>query len=179
MKKKFNLKRIFYFSALLIFLSGQSFAQYHAAVGARGGKFGSGLTIKYFFYPDNASGFELLILREKIADGGWWFAPFYEQQMPFRIPLIQLPLDFIAGAGVHIGYFPKKYYKVVDGHAVYYADNIVTVGADLLVAFEYLVPIKSLPFAIGIEAEPFYEFVNKGPEFLDFAVTLKYVFKTD
>ena len=161
---------------LFFFLSGSISAQYHAAVGARAGKFGSGLTMKYFFYPDNASGFELMILKTKIADGGWWIAPFYEHQLPFNFPLIQLPLDFIVGAGMHVAYYPTKYYHVVDGNAVYYGNDIIAVGVDMLIALEYLVPIKSLPFAIGIEAEPFYEFVNKGPEFLDFAVTLKYVF---
>ena len=91
------------FFLILFLFSIQSVAQYHAAVGARAGKFGSGLTIKYFFYPDNASGFELMILHTKIANHGWWLVPFYERQLPFRVPLIQLPLDFIAGAGLHVG----------------------------------------------------------------------------
>lgn len=178
MFNKFSLKYLFVLLQVLL-LAESTHAQYHAAVGARAGKFGSGLTMKYFFSPDNATGFELMILKTKIANGGWWIAPFYEHQVPFRTPLIQLPLDFILGGGMHIGYYHDKYYKVVDGDPVYYADNIITVGADLLVALEYLVPIKSLPFAVGVEAEPFYEFVNKGPEFLEFGITLKYVFNTD
>jgi len=151
-------------------------AQYHAAIGARFAKFNSGLTMKYFFFPDNATGVSLLIAHSKIADGGWVISPMYVHQLPFRIPMIQLPLDFIAGIGMHFGYYPTKYYKIVDGLPDYYKNNTVTVGINAMVAFEYQVPIDWLPLAIGIEAEPFYEFVNKGPEFLDFAATLKYVF---
>lgn len=158
-------------------ISGTGWAQYHAGVGLRIGKFSSGLSIKYFLYPDNASGFELMFLKTKIAKGGWWLAMFYERQMPFDFPLIQLPLDFIVGAGTHIGYYPKNYYKIVDGFPEYYADNTIAVGVDLLIALEYLVPIKSLPFAVGIEAHPFIEFIHRGPEFIDFAVTFKYVFR--
>lgn len=160
-------------------------AQYHAAVGLRAGKFGSGLTMKYFFNPDNASGFEIMFLRTKIANsaevsyGGWWLATFYERQLPFDFPLIQLPLDFISGIGMHVGYYPHRYFKIVEGSPEYYADHTFAVGVDLLIALEYVVPLESLPFAIGIEAQPFMEFLHPGPEFLDFAVTLKYVFHAD
>ena len=151
-------------------------AQYHAGIGGRVAKFNSGLTMKYFFRPDNATGVSILVAHSKISEGGWVISPMYENQLPFRIPLIQLPLDFIAGIGMHIGYYPEKYYKIVDGLPDYYKDNTFTVGADILVALEYQIPIDWLPLAIGIEAQPFYEFVNKGPEFLDFGATLKYVF---
>jgi hypothetical protein len=163
----------------LLFLNVETHAQYHAGVGVRAGKFSSGLTMKYFLYPDNATGFELMILKSKIAKGGWWVATFYERQMPFNFPLIQLPLDFIVGLGMHVAYYPEKYYKIVEGLPEYYADNTVAVGADLLIALEYLVPIDWLPLAVGVEAQPFVEFVHRGPEFLDFAITLKYVFRAD
>ena len=173
--KKFFLRLVFF---LLVFISAgtKSFAQYHAGIGYRFAKFNNGLTMKYFFRPDNATGFSVLIAYSKIAEDGWVISPLYENQLPFRIPLIQLPLDFIAGAGIHVGYYPKRYYKIVDGLPDYYKNNTITVGVDVLVALEYQVPIDWLPVAIGIEAQPFYEFVNRGPEFLDFAATLKYVF---
>ena len=132
--------------------------------------------MKYFFRPDNSTGVSMLIAYSQISRGGWVISPMYEHQLPFKIPLIQLPLDFIAGIGIHVGYYPTKYYKIVDGLADYYKDNTMTVGADILVALEYQIPIKWLPLAVGIEAQPFYEFVNKGPEFLDFGATLKYIF---
>lgn len=165
---------------LLFLISKAGIAQYHGGIGLRLGKFGSGITMKYFANPSNASGFELMILKTKIGrKGGWWIAPHYVYQMPFNVPLIQLPLDFVAGAGIHIGYYPEEYYKIIDGFPKYYPDNTVAVGADLLIALEYQVPIKSLPFVVGVEAQPFIEFIHKGPEFLDFGITLKYVFNMD
>ncbi|SRR5258705_5590247 len=153
-----------------------SHAQYHVAIGGRVAKFNSGLSMKYFFDNDNATGISLLIAHSKIAEGGWVISPIYIHQHPFHIPIIQLPLDFVVGAGMHVGYYHTKYYKIVDGHPDYYKNNTVTVGIDALIAVEYQVPIDWLPIVIGIETQPFFEFVNRGPEFLDFGATLKYVF---
>lgn len=169
-------KRIIFLYILFTGTISSGFAQYHAGIGGRVAKFNSGLTMKYFFRPDNATGVSILIAHSKIADGGWVISPLYEHQIPFHFPLIQLPLDFIAGIGMHIGYYHTKYYKIVDGLPDYYKNNTFTVGVDALVALEYQIAIDWLPLAIGIEAQPFYEFVNRGPEFLDFGATLKYVF---
>jgi hypothetical protein len=172
---KKNFLAIF-FAAVFIFANTEGFAQYQAAVGLRFAKFNSGLSAKYFFDNDNATGISLLVAYSKIADDGWVISPLYIHQVPFHIPIIQLPLDFIVGVGMHIGYYPEKYYKIVDGNPDYYKDNTITVGVDAQVGIEYLVPIDWLPVAIGIEAQPFYEFINRGPEFLDFGATIKYVF---
>src|SRR5215204_586932 len=90
---------------LFLFVAASSHAQYHAAIGVRGAKFSSGVTMKYFFWPDNATGFEIMLGHTKIAKGGWFAAGFYEHQLPFRIPLIQLPLDLICGVGGHVNYY--------------------------------------------------------------------------
>jgi len=171
------MKRLLLISAFVLIITSELRAQYHAAIGLRGGKFTSGLTMKYFFNADNATAIELILGRTKIAKGGWMATVFYEHQVPFHIPILQLPLDFIGGVGGHVGYYPRRYYKIVEGNAVFYNDNCIAIGADVLVAVEYQVPIVWLPLAVGIEAQPFLEFVNKGPEFLDIAVTLKYVFR--
>ena len=171
------MKRILLITAILIFFSAQLRAQYHAAIGLPGGKFTSGVTAKYFFYPDNASGIEIMIGRTKIAKGGWLGVVYYEHQFPLHIPILHLPLDFIGGVGVHAGYYPKRYYHIVEGKAVYYSDKCVSIGIDALIGLEYIVPLNWLPVAVGIEGQPFVEFVNQGPEHLDFAVTLKYVFR--
>jgi hypothetical protein len=174
------MKQRLLFLLLFFILTKTSLAQYHAGIGLRLGKFGSGLTMKYFANPDNATGFELMILKTKIGkQGGWWIAPLYVYQMPFNFPLIQLPMDFVVGAGMHVGYYPKEYYKIVDGFPDYYPNHTVAVGADILIALEYQVPIKSLPFVVGIETQPFYEFIHRGPEFVDFGITVKYVFNMD
>jgi hypothetical protein len=145
-------------------------------VGLRGGKFTSGISAKYLFFPDNASGIEIMAGRTKIAKSGWMGAAFYIHQFPLVIPIIQIPLNFIGGAGAHVGYYPKRYYKIVEGYPVYYSDKSVSVGIDALIGLEYEIPIVWLPFAVGVEAQPFVEFVKQGPEHLDFAITLKYVY---
>lgn len=170
------MKQLLLITATFIFLTTQLKAQYHAAVGLRGGKFTSGITAKYFFSNDNASGIELMLGKTKIAKGGWLGAAYYVHQFPLLIPILHLPLDFIAGAGVHAGYYPKLYYKIEEGYPVYYSDKSVSIGIDALIGLEYLVPLNWLPVAVGVEAQPFVEFVNQGPEHLDFAITLKYVF---
>src|SRR5215213_862930 len=78
-------------------------AQYHAGIGGRVAKFNTGLTMKYFFRPDNATGVSLFIGYSKISKGGWVISPLYQHQFPFNIPLIQLPLDLITGIGMHVG----------------------------------------------------------------------------
>ena len=170
------MKKLFILTALLIFISSQMKAQYHGSIGLRGAKFNAGISLQYYFSADNATGVELMLGHTKIAKGGWNATGFFERKVPFHIPILQLPLNFIGGLGGHINYFPERYYKIVEGSAAYYQNNCVAMGVDALVGLEYIVPIKSLPFAVGIEANPFYEFVNKGPEYLDIAVTLKYIF---
>ena len=162
--------------AAALFFASTANAQYYTGVGVRLGKFASGVSFKYFFDANNASAIELIAAKTKTAKGGYVVTGLYECQTPITMPILQLPLDFIAGVGAHVGYYPKRYYKIVEGSAVYYNDNCVAVGIDALIALEYDVPLVWLPFAVGIEAQPFLELVNRGPEFLDFAVTLKYVF---
>src|SRR5258707_15675781 len=121
------MKRLLLISTLLFFISAEMKAQYQAAIGLRGGKFTSGVTMKYFFDADNATAVELVLGRTKIAKGGWMATGFYEHQVPIHIPILQLPLDFIGGFGAHVGYYPKRYYKIVEGRADYYSNNCIAV----------------------------------------------------
>ena len=179
MKNISLIKQVLFSLAVLLLASAETKAQYHASIGLRGAKFSSGINAKYYFDADNATGIEVMLGRTKIAKGGWFAAGFFERQVPFKIPILQLPLNFIGGLGIHVGYFPERYYKIVEGKAAYYNNNTTAVSAGALVALEYIVPFKAYPFAVGIEANPFYDLVNKGPEFLDLAITLKYIFRVD
>lgn len=147
-------------------------------IGGRVGKFHSGFSLKYFLNTDNATGLQLEAMYANIASGGGVVKGFLIKQLPFKIPIIQLPLDFIAGVGAHAGYFPKNvrgYYKTVNGDASYYTNSVVTIGADITVQIEYKIP--RVPITFTIDVVPFYEFVNRGPEVVDFGATLRYVFK--
>ncbi len=164
---------------LLLIFSKVGFSQkYYMGIGARVGKFHSGFSFKYFVNTNNATGFQLEAMYANIASGGGVIKGFVIKQLPFKIPIIQLPLDFIAGVGAHAGYFPKNvrgYYKTVNGDASYYTNSVVSIGVDLTVQLEYKIP--RVPITFTIDVVPFYEFVNRGPEVIDFGATLRYVFK--
>lgn len=152
---------------------------YISGIGLRAGKFNSGITSKFFFYADNNSGMQFDAYYTNIASGGGTLKAFYIKQMPFKIPIIQLPLDFVVGGGVHAGYFPyapQGYYRRSRKDANYYTKSVVSAGVDATIQIEYQIK-KVAPFTIGIDAVPYFEFINQGPEFIDFGVSIRYVFR--
>src|ERR1044072_7797232 len=96
--------------SLLIYT--QSPAQYYTGIGARLGKFSSGISVKYLLDANNAKGLELFVGKTKIARGGYIGKLFYVNQTPCKLPLLQIPLDIIFGGGTHVAYFPKDYYHL-------------------------------------------------------------------
>ncbi len=152
---------------------------YISGIGIRAGKFNTGITSKFFFYADNNTGMQFDAYYTNIASGGYTVKAFFIKQVPFKIPIIQLPLDFIFGGGAHAGYFPfeqQGFYKRSKNDADYYSKSVVSVGVDASIQIEYQVK-KIAPFTIGIDAVPYFEFINQGPEFLDFGVSVRYVFR--
>lgn len=169
---------------LLIFLlaslcvKAQRYYSYHTGFGARAGKFHTGFTFKHFFNADNATGAQAELYYSNVASGGYTAKFFFIKQNRFKLPIVQLPLDFVYGAGMHSGYFPfepQGYYKRQRKEANYYDKTVVSLGVDITVQVEYKIP--KVPLTFSIEAVPFYEFVNPGPEYVDFGVALRYVFK--
>lgn len=166
---------------LLIFgLTSAAYSQhYYAAIGGRAGKFNTGVTMKYFWNTDNSTGVKIDGYYTNIASGGYTLKGFFIKQLPFKVPIIQLPLDLVLGAGVHGGFFPydkQGYYKRVDGEAVYYDDDVLTVGVDATIELEYQIK-KVVPLAFSIDFCPFYEFINRGPEYTDFGFSIRYLFR--
>lgn len=174
--KKFSLVLVI----MLISLSGyaQRYYSYYSGFGVRAGKFQTGLTYKQFFNADNATGMQIDAYYSNVASGGYTGKFFIIKQNRFKIPIIQLPLDFIYGGGAHVGYFPYEpqgYYKRQKKEANYYDKSVVTMGVDVTLQIEYKIP--KVPLTFSIEAVPFYELLNPGPEYVDFGVALRYVFK--
>jgi hypothetical protein len=167
-----NLTHIILLVTLLLFVY-RSHAQYYTGIGARLGKFSSGVSAKHFFDANNAKSLELFLGKTKIARGGYIGKLFYENQIPFTTPLLQIPLDFIFGGGVHLAYFPKDYYRLGDGELIPYGDKILSAGVDAIIGAEYKVPI--IPITLGVELNPFLDVLNPGPEYLDFSVTIRYM----
>lgn len=159
--------------SLLIYT--QSHAQYYTGVGARLGKFSSGVSVKYFFDANNAKGLELFLGKTKIARGGYIGKLFYENQTPCTMPLLQIPLDIVFGGGAHLAYFPKDYYRLRDGELIPYGDKILCAGVDAILGVEYKIPIA--PITLGIDVNPFLDLLNPGPEYLDFSLAIRYVFE--
>ena len=169
-------------TGLVVFgLSGNA-QEYVTGIGVKAGKFNSGLTFKRFFHTDNATGVQVDLCFTHIADDGVTLKSLFFRQLPFQVPIIQLPLDLVFGGGMHAGFFPVRtngggYYKIVDGEARYYNKDVIAVGVDATFQIEYKIPLRNVPFTFGIDCTPFYEFVNRGPEWIDFGASIRYVFR--
>ncbi len=153
---------------------------YYSAFGLRAGKFNSGVSYKHFYGSDNATGIQVDGYITHMADGGFTVKGFYLRQIPFKLPVIQLPLDFIYGFGLHGGYFPvvdRGYYKIRKGEPVYYNKDVFCAGVDATVQIEYQVSRKLAPITVTLDGVPFYEFFNEGPEHIDFGISVRYIFR--
>ena len=67
-------------------------------------------------------------------------------------------------------------YKRSKKEANYYSKSVVSAGFDATIQIEYQVK-KVVHITIGIDAVPYFEFLNQGPEFIDFGVSIRYVFR--
>ncbi len=155
--------------------------RYYAAFGGRAGKFNTGVTFKYFWNTDNSTGLKLDGYYTNIASGGYTIKGFAIKQVPFKVPIIQLPLDLIVGAGTHAGFFPlaeRGYYKRVKNgkEPEYYTTDVISAGVDATIELEYQIK-KSIPLSFAIDVCPYYEFINRGPEYIDFGFSMRYLFR--
>jgi hypothetical protein len=178
MKKKIAL-------AVLFFAAANSYAiKYHSALGLRFGKFSTGASFKHFYDADNRQGIELNAYYTNIPQGGYTIKGFYVLQNHIKIPIIQLPLDFIFGGGLHVAYFPYHedrndpgYYRSEGGRKIPYYKSVIVAGVDATVQIEYKIPMRRFPFALSFDVNPFYEVLNRGPEWLDFGFAVRYCFR--
>jgi hypothetical protein len=155
--------------------------RYYTGIGLRAGKFSSGVTFKHFYNTDNATGIQIDAMYSNMSADGFTLKGYYLKQIPFKIPIIQLPLDLVLGGGLHAAYFPFQnnngYYKRVNADSIYrYPASVVTAGINATVQIEYRIPVKKVPFTVSIDCNPFYEFYKRGPEWLDFGFSVRYVF---
>ena len=179
MNVKLPLRMKSFFVIIVFFIHLNSFGQtYYTGIGVRAGKFNTGITFKHFFDADNTTAIQLDLYYSNVASGGYTLKGFYIRQLPFRLPIVQLPLDFVYGGGVQIGYFPfhpQGYYKRDEKDADYYDSAVISAGVGVTAQIEYR--IRRTPITLGVEVVPFYELINPGPEYVDFGVALRYVFR--
>src|SRR5690349_20783087 len=100
------MKKIGALVALFFAITSAYAIKYHSAIGLRFGKFSTGASFKHFYDADNRQGLELDAMYTNIPQGGYTVKGFYVLQNHIKIPIIQLPLDFIYGGGAHVAYFP-------------------------------------------------------------------------
>src|SRR5436190_19122453 len=138
------MRKVAIFS-LLFFIFVNTYAiKYHSALGLRFGKFNTGASFKHFYDSDNKQGIELDASYTNIPQGGYTIKGFYVFQNHIKIPIIQIPLDFIYGGGLHAAYFPwhadlndPGYYKTENGKKIPYYKSVLVAGIDATVQIEY------------------------------------------
>lgn len=161
-------------AVLLLINAPATQAQYMTAVGARAGKFASGLDVKRFFDTNGNTGLQVMGGWTKEANSGYMAKGFFIKQLPIFDSKLQIPVDMVFGVGTHVGYFRKNYYDVQEGDASYYRENTLSAGIDCSFGLEY--DSNKWPITIGIDANPYYSLLKPGPEWLDlgFIVRVKF-----
>lgn len=167
------MKRSILIFCLALFFSVASAQDYTYAFGIRAGKFSSGITTKYFFQTTNSTAIEANLTFKKNF-GTAMVTLYLEKHYPLRNSQLQIPVDIILGGGIHAAYYKEGYYRIKDGYKDQYYGEGVTLGVDGKLGLEH--PFSFMPFTIGIEACPFLDLVNPGPEILELAVNLRYAF---
>ena len=171
-----RITKLICLASALLLCSSAIQAQYVTGIGIRGGKFNSGISFKHFINANNNMGFEGLIGRSKIGkDYGWIAKGFFVYQRPIMDSRMQAPFDIVFGAGMHGAYYKYGYYYIENGQEIPYALDVYTFGIDALIGLEYKLPW--LPLSITADCNPFFSLVNKGPEYIDFGISLRYVFR--
>lgn len=172
----------------LLFLTNNLFSQdnsegesgYKTAIGIRAGG-QSGITIKYFVKSNHAI--------EGIISTGWMYRSsrltgLYEFHKPFPDAK---GLDWFVGMGGHIGSYPGAYYgyygyynggyydKHGNWHPTGYRANYMALGIDAIFGLEY--EFVGLPFTISLDVKPYVDLFGGGGDFLDGAVSFRYILK--
>ena len=176
--------KTFFIAVILVSISlGCSARRYYTGIGLRAGRFDFGATFKHFYKTDNATGLQFDAFYGIFGSYGYTVKGYYLKQIPFKLPIIQLPLDLVMGAGLHGAYYPAANDNGYHNRAgKYYVDekgnpkSVFVAGVDATIQIEYRIPLKKVPFTIGIDSNPFYEFYHPSPEWIDFGVALRYVF---
>lgn len=124
---------------------------YQQAAGLRLGGAG-GITYRRMF--DSNLGGEVMLASQ---NHGMNLVFLFEKQRP-AILFDDLNLNFIYGAGAHIGGANLNYDHHDSYDHYYHGYNSLQLGVDGFAAFEYLIP--RYPIALSLEAKPYFEFFD-------------------
>lgn len=172
MKKRFTL---FALAAACWFLNPvDTFSQYTTGAGVRVGKFASGINVKHFFDTNANTGLEVMAGITREAKGGYIAKGYFVKQLPIFNSMLQIPVDMVFGVGLHASYYKYDYYSIKEGDPVYYKDQTIAAGPDIMFGLEY--DTRKVPFTVGIDTNPFYSLLNPGPEWIDFGINVRLKF---
>jgi len=148
-KKKSTL-----FLAMVLLSIGLYSQNYRQAAGLRLGAAG-GITYRRLF--DSNIGGEVMLVSQ---NHGTSLAFLFEKQKPALL-FDDLNLNFIYGAGVHIGGASNDCYHQDSYENYYYHNgyNTLQLGFDGFASFEYLIP--RYPIALSLETKPYFEFFDE------------------
>lgn len=148
------MKRTFTIFILTLLVISEVMSQnYKQAAGLRLGSSG-GITYRRLLGSDAAG--EIMLLGQ---NHGTALVFLFEKQKP-AVLFDDLNLNFIYGAGAHIGGADKSYdYHDPYDHTNYRNGyNTIQLGFDGFASFEYLVP--RYPVALSLECKPYFEFFD-------------------
>lgn len=150
---------------------------YKTGIGLRGGWI-SGLTVKHFIQEGKA--LELL-LSNGYRYRGWQITGLFEIHKPAFAKDDVEGLFWLYGLGAHFGGGARwEHYHPGNGNGnwgYYHVHQYVSVGIDFIFGMEY--KIKDIPFTVGVDVKPFFEFVRDYDApfgFWDSALSIRYVF---
>ncbi len=145
---------------------------YTSAFGVKIGKFASGVTFKQFFGASASDGLEANLTVKKNF-GTAMITALYQKQGPIRNRILQAPIDWNYGAGIHVAMYKAGYYRIRNGEKDTYYGSGMSAGIDLRFGLEH--PFANAPLTLGLELNPFYDIINPGPEWLELALSLRFM----
>lgn len=149
------------------------------SIGAKVSKINHGIVFTAMS-KQNRTGFQLMAGYSKIAAGGWIVKPTIVKQFPIH-NYTDADWYYFTGIGAHAALYNYYYYKIInDRQGVYIYPNkrTFTLGADIHFGIKY--QSSDVPINLLLTMNPFIDFVNKGPEWIDyFCFGIEYRFDTN
>jgi hypothetical protein len=140
---------------IVLLMATEAYCQnYRQAAGLRLGAAG-GITYRRLFGSDVAG--EIMLVGQ---NHGTSLVFLFEKQKP-AVLFDDLNLNFIYGAGAHIGGANEEYcnsQNSYDNNYYYHGYNTLQLGVDGFASFEYLIP--RYPIALSLECKPYFEFFD-------------------
>ncbi|MBI2721756.1 MAG: hypothetical protein HYX39_06245 [Bacteroidetes bacterium] len=141
---------------------------YKTGIGLRGG-FTSGLSVKHFIGSKSAI--------EGIIGSRWRglsLAALYELHTAPIFGVSNLALEY--GVGGRLGFYNGYYYRWDhEGDPYYQNRTVMTIGVIGIFGLEY--KFDKIPFTLGVDLLPYFDFVGGGDSFIDGSLSFRYILK--